>query len=248
MKDLRTDSFCVPIIEKNSPLAYSIVSDIHWYNENVRHSGIESVWRYVLKKVYIIEGRSIVKSIKGSCQRCRYLEKKSVEVSMGPVSKTNLTIAPAFYHTQVDLAGPFDAYSHHHKRTTIKIWLSVFCCNSTHATSIKVMENYSSSAFIQAFVRFSCLVGYPKLLLSDEGSQLVKAFQSMELNYIDINQQLNRDISVDYELCPVGGHNMNGRVERKIREIKTSLQKTLKSRLSIMQWETVSSSIANSTR
>lgn len=107
------------------------------------------------------------------------------------------------------------------------------------------MENYSSTAFLQAFVRFSCLYGYPNLLLSDEGSQLVKAFQSMELNYVDVQQKLHKN-QIKYELCPVGGHNMNGRVERKIKEIKTSLEKNLsKQRLSIMQWETVISEIAN---
>lgn len=245
MKDLKCDSFCVPIVEKNSPLAFSIVSEIHCYNESVKHAGIESVWRYVLKKVFIIEGRSIVKIVKRSCQRCRYLEKKKLEVIMGPVSQTNLTIAPAFYHTQVDITGPYDAYSPHHKRTTVKIWLVVFCCNNTSATSIKVMENYSSTAFVQAFVRLSCLYGYPNLLLSDEGSQLVKAFQSMELNYVDVQQKLHKN-QIKYELCPVGGHNMNGRVERKIKEIKTSLEKNLsKQRLSIMQWETVILEIVN---
>ena len=32
MKDLQQTSFCVPIIDKHSPLAYSIVNEIHWYN------------------------------------------------------------------------------------------------------------------------------------------------------------------------------------------------------------------------
>ena len=44
--------------------------------------------------------------------------KKPVEVAMGPVSKFNMTIATAFYVTQVDLTGPFLAYSQQHKRTS----------------------------------------------------------------------------------------------------------------------------------
>ena len=245
MKDLCSTTFFVPAIEKHSPLAYSIINEIHWYDENVMHRGIESVWRYVLKKAFIFDGRRIVKCIKKSCERCRYLEKKRLEVCMGSVSETNLTIAPAFYHCQVDLTGPFDAYSQHHKRTTVKIWLAVFCCNSTYATAIKVMEDYSTTAFIQAFVRFSCQFGYPKLMMSDEGSQIKKSFETVKLNYVNLKQQLKNEFGVNYQLCPVGGHNMNGRVERKIREIKSSIQHIVKSRISIIQWETIVAEIAN---
>ena len=30
MKDLTSTMFCVPLVDKNSPLAYSITNDIHW--------------------------------------------------------------------------------------------------------------------------------------------------------------------------------------------------------------------------
>ena len=45
----------------------------------------------------------------------------------------------------------------------------------------------------------------------------------------------------------VGAHNVNGRVERKIQEIKRSLKKCIeKSHLSILQWETLGQQICNS--
>ena len=47
--------------------------------------------------------------------------KGTVNVEMGPISSYNMTIAPAFYGTQVDNCGPLKAYSPHNKRTTIKI-------------------------------------------------------------------------------------------------------------------------------
>ena len=72
----------------------------------MQNTGVETVWRYVLKEVYTIEGRSLITKIKKTCERCRYLNKKNLEVSMGPVSPYNLTIASAFFITQVDLAGP----------------------------------------------------------------------------------------------------------------------------------------------
>ena len=41
--DLTKESFCVPLIDRHSPLAYAIVNEVHWYSEDARHSGNETV-------------------------------------------------------------------------------------------------------------------------------------------------------------------------------------------------------------
>jgi len=122
MKDLTATSFCVPVLDKNSPVAFSIVNDIHWNDVDVRHSGVETTYRQILKKVFIIEGRALIKLIRRSCERCRHLAKQTIEVIMGPVPNSSLTIAPAFYNSQVDLSGPYKAFSH----TTKEIEKSIF--------------------------------------------------------------------------------------------------------------------------
>jgi len=102
------------------------------------------------------------------------------------------------------LAGPFAAYSHHHKRATIKIWLVVYCCATTTAVKIKVMEDYGTTAFLNTFTRFSCDVGYPKKLLTDEGGQLLKGCESTKIDFQDIRHKLHTGTSVEFESCPVG--------------------------------------------
>ena len=112
--------------------------------------------------------------------------------------------------------------------------------------NLKFMEDYSASAFILGFIRFSCSVGYPKMLLPDEGSQLVKGCKDMQLSFTDIKNRLHVEHGVKFETCPVGGHNMHGRVERKIQHVKDVMSKQLhKERLSPIQWETVRDQIAN---
>ena len=181
-----------------------------------------------------------MKQIRKRCERCRYLLKRCIDVAMGLISKYNLTKAPPFYISQVDLVGPFKANSPHKKRATIKIWLAVFCYSTTSTTNIKVMDTYDSNSFILAFTRFSCEVGYPKILLLDEDSQLIKGCKNMKLNFQDIRHQLHVNVNVEFELCPVGGHSMNGRVERKIKEIKGSITKSLENeRISLLQWQTL---------
>lgn len=245
MLDLSSSSFCVPIIDGNSPIAFSIVYDIHW-NSSACHSGIETTIREILKKVYIINGRSLVKLIRRTCTKCRIILKKQIEAIMGPIPPSSLTVAPAFYNSQIDLSGPYQSFSPSHKRTTVKIWLVVYCCCSTSAVMINVMDDYSSSAFIQAFTRFSTRYGFPKKVFCDEGSQLVKATKGMKLNYTDVKSRMFKERSVEFQTCPVGGHNVNGKVERKIKHINLSLEKTFNNqRLSILQWETLTATIAN---
>ena len=143
MKDLAADTFCVPIIYQHSLLAYSLVNEVHWHSKAAMHSGVETVWRYVLKTGFIIFGRDLVKKIKTQCERCRYLRKKVIDVEIWPISKHSIAKASAFCATQADICSPFKAYSLHHKRTTIKIWLIIYCCISISTTNIKVMDDYS---------------------------------------------------------------------------------------------------------
>ena len=68
----------------------------------------------------------------------------------------------------------------------------------------------------------------------------------MKLKFQDTRLQLHVNVNVKFELCPVGGHNMNGRVERKLRDIKGSITKSLENGwISLLQWETLLSEIAN---
>ena len=68
----------------------------------------------------------------------------------------------------------------------------------------------------------------------------------MEFNFHDVKNKLYVNHSTEFEICPVGGHNMHGRVERKIKQIKESLEKTIvNERLSVLGWETVGAEISN---
>lgn len=60
MLDLSSTTFCVPVVDKNSPIAFSIVSDVHWNSQVTKHAGIETTLREVQKKTFVIEGRSLV--------------------------------------------------------------------------------------------------------------------------------------------------------------------------------------------
>jgi len=109
------------------------------------------------------------------------------------------------------------------------------------------MDDYSTTSFLMSFTRFACDNGYPKTMYVDRGSQIVKGCQDSKISFNDLQHRLHTDVSIDFELCPVGGHNYNGKVERKIREVRSSIDRSFSGRrLSIIQWETISSEVANS--
>ena len=69
----------------------------------------------------------------------------------------------------------------------------------------------------------------------------------MVLSFSTIKYQLEVEFGVQFFVCPVGSHYVHGKVERKIREVKKSIDKHLqKQELSIIQWETLGQQISNS--
>ena len=122
---------------------------------------------------------------------------RSINGSGFRLKSHNSTIAPVFYYSQVDLAGPFRAYTFHSKRIMIKIQSCIFCCSTTLAVSIKVIEDFSSASFIQYFTQLSCEVGYPKQLLPDEGSQIITGYSSTKIDFQNTKLQLHHQMDVN---------------------------------------------------
>ena len=245
--DLCRTTFCVPVIDQYSPVAISISMEIHWHHPDVKHRGIESMLRQSLRVAHILGGRELTKSVKRICARCRIMNKNAIGVVMGPLKNVNLCIAPAFYPSQLDICGPYKAYSLVNKRATVKVWFLVYCCCTTGAVDIRLLEDYSTDAFVLSFIRFSCRFGYPKYLLVDSGSQLVKGCENMSYSFTDSKERLSMEYGTQYSVCPVGAHYVHGKVERKIREIKKSVDIHVHNeRLSSIQWETLMAQISNS--
>jgi hypothetical protein len=168
-------------------------------------------------------------------------------VPMGPVSKHQLSVAPPYYVTQCDLCGPFKAYSKHNLRTTLKVWIITFVCATTGMANLKIMEGYDTTQFLLAFSRFSVEAGFPTLLLVDEGGQLVRGCENMLINMVDVRGVLSSEYGVNFQTCPVGGHNFHGKAERKIKSVQDTMERSIppNTRLSTIEWETLCSTIAN---
>ena len=221
----------VPVIDRHSPLAYCIGQHIHW---NVaHHRGIESCNRFSLQNCSIMQGMSLYRELAEDCMWCTRKRKKMLEVSMGPISDHQLAIAPPFWCAQVDLFGPLFCYVPGYERKTrntapaqVKTWILTTVCEVTKLVNCQVIEKSDSSGILDGMTRLGCEVGIPSILLCDQGSNLMKAIREAEVTMVNLQLQLREEKGIKFEVCPVGGHNEHGLVERVIRSLQESMEES----------------------
>ena len=246
MWDLKPLSFVKPIVDRYSPVAYSIMS--HCHTKVVVHKNAITTLRESRDSAFILQGRDLANEIRDNCVKCRRFKAKLLQVEMGKLHENRLIIAPPFYYVQVDLLGPMTAICEHNHRSTVEVYGVVFKDTTTSAIAVHVMQGYSTPCFLQAYTRFSSRYGHPTKLFIDEGSQLMKACRKMEINIVDLTRSLNasHQVGVEYSVCPVGGHNAHGIVERSIREVKKLFKLVYSGlKLDITSYETAFAWISN---
>jgi hypothetical protein len=246
MFDLNPVSFCKPMVDRHSPVAYSIMLEMHWVTAN--HLNATATYRESLATAFILKGRDLAQEVRESCNFCRRYKAKTLEVEMGKIHENRLVIAPPFTYCQVDLMGPFEASCRHNHRSTIKVWGVVFKDTASGAIFVLAMDKCDTEAFILAYTRFAARFCHPVKLFPDEGSQLLKACAEMEISWVNVAETLNSryQVGVEFDSCPVGGHNYHGQVERSIKEVKKLFNTVYKGKkLDIMGYETAFAWISN---
>ena len=246
MLDLEPLSFVKPVLDRYSPVSYSVM--LYAHGVAARHRNSTCTLRESRSIAFIFRGRDLAVEVREGCVACRRFRVRVVDVEMGNVHENRLTIAPAFYLVQVDLFGPYQAVCEHNHRSVVKCYGVVFKDPSTSAVAIFMMQNYSTSAFLQAYTRFSSRYGHPAKMFIDAGSQLIKACKEAEFGIVDVARELSTkyQVGIEYQTCPVGGHNAHGAVERSIREIKTLLNRVYSGlKLDLISYETCFAWIAN---
>ena len=246
MLDLKPLKFAVPMVDKLSPVAYSVMVFSHVTLS--RHGGSFSTLRMSREIIFVLRGKELANEIIENCQHCKRYKAKLLEAAMGKQHSSRLTIAPAFYSAQVDLFGPLEAFCKHGRRSTVKVYGIVFKCPTTLAVAAGIMDDYSTESFMDAFYRFAARYGVPAKMYIDAGSQLLAGCRNATISLQDITRTLNGNhgVKLEFEVCPVGSHEAHGMVERQIREVKRIMEVTCRGlKFDILKWETVLMWISN---
>ena len=217
-----------PVLDRHSPLSYSIAQHIHW--KLAPHRGMETHHRVALEHVTILQGMSLFKELSIECIRCNMRRKRVIEASMGGLSKYQLTIAPPFWVAQMDLFGPFLTYVPGFERNSsnrqvleAKVWVMCVVCPTTRLVNLQVLEKSDAGGIICGVTRLSCEVGMPKFFLCDQDQAIMSGLENAEFDYRDLQLQLHRQKGIVFDYCSVGGHESHGMVERVIRSVQQGL-------------------------
>ena len=196
------------------------------------HSGFETTYRHSLNFCFVTNGLSLFEEIGKACILCAKLRARFIQSTMGPRDPSSYTIAPAFWVVQADLFGPLTTYVPGREANTrsnpalaSKTWGMVFICMLSKAINIQVVEGHTAVLLAQGLSRLGCEVGLPARLLIDQDSSFMKVLKMGEVSIIDLETQMRARVTMEFQVCPVQGHNQHGLVESRIRVVQDTMEK-----------------------
>ncbi|XP_028405249.1 uncharacterized protein LOC114527754 [Dendronephthya gigantea] len=203
-----------------------IVRDAH----GVGHNGVAATVARTRIKYWIIKAHRIAKVVKSRCTVCREIEAKLETQLMANLPKFRLQPhTPPFLYSSVDYFGPVNVKVGRNKTT--KHYGVIFTCLNTRAIHCELAVDASAMELMQVLRRFFSYRGYPKLLLSDNGTQMVGA--SNELHAMikgwDAKQlkEFCADRSIKWQFTTPLAPHQNGCTEAMVKTVKTALKKAI---------------------
>ena len=198
------------------------------YIHGLSHSGVSATVAKVRLYFWIIGVRKMARTVVYKCVCCRR-NKAVIETQvMGMLPEARLKPAPAFHSTFLDLFGPFDIRGEVNKRVRGKVYGLIFSCAVSRAVYLDIASDYSTPAFLMVLRRFVSLRGYPSLIISDPGSQLVAASKELRavVDGLDKNKIMEFGVNdgLRWQFTSANAPWQNGCSEALIRSIKKMLK------------------------
>ena len=200
------------------------------------HEGVAGTLATSRAQVWILKGRYLARRIVKECVYCRAKHHKLQSQQMGalPVERLNFGSRP-FQSVCLDLLGPTMVRAMTNKRTTMKVWPIIFVCQSTGAVHCEVMHDYGTKAFLLQWDKFTAIRGVPGVAVSDCGSQLRSAKNTVAYPEAQAPQNWDWE-SVEstgarsgtvWRFVPPGAQFTNGLAERRVAVLKNTMDHLL---------------------
>jgi hypothetical protein len=212
------------------------------------HAALEPTVKEVHKMMRVPRGlRGLIKKIIADCIRCRIIAKKTVELKMANHPRARTTLAPCFHSCMMDICYGFKGQAYKRARTVVKIYGLVIVCLMSGATNIMALEGIETQDVCMAVDKHSNRYGVPGFIYVDNGTQL-KALQHANFSIRDLEAQVRDSLGIKIIVSNAKAHSERGRVERRIRTLRETLEKLgvqTSDPMTCMQWDTLFSRISN---
>ena len=219
----------LPILMPASRLAQLVMQQAH--EEDHKGSTI-TLWRS-RSSAWIWRGRMLAKKICKACIQCDACRALVLEQRMGmlPLERVAAGTLP-FTFICLDLLGPLMVKDMVKKRCTMKVWPVIFVCQATGALHIGVMHDYSTHAFLLQWDYFTAIRGVPAKVVSDRGSQLTSAGNTVAWGgdakqdgsklWAEV-ESVSAKRGTRWEFVPAGAQFRNGLAEARVKAVKQTL-------------------------
>ena len=198
--------------------AYVSLLLVRHFHEQVKHQGRHLTEGALRSGGYWIMGaKNLISSYIHDCFTCRRFRGKFGEQLMADLPADRVTPSPPFSHIGVDVFGPWQVLSRKTRGglANDKRWAVLFTCLTIRAVHIEVIEELSTSSFINAFRRFTSVRGPVKVVRSDRGTNFIGA---------------ESELKVEWKFNPPHSSHMGGVWERMIKTARDILDTLLSSR------------------
>ncbi|XP_033761542.1 uncharacterized protein LOC117343309 [Pecten maximus] len=178
----RLGQSCLPL-EEAHPIIVSNKSSIakllvRHFHDKVKHQGrILTEGSIRSHGFWIIGAKRLISKVLHDCVPCKKLRGSVQLQKMADLPPDRLIPAPPFTNVGVDAFGPWNIITRKTKggSANSKRWAILFTCLGTRAVHIEVVEEMSTSSFINALRRLIAIRGNVKELRSDRGTNFVGA-------------------------------------------------------------------------
>ncbi|XP_013396919.2 uncharacterized protein LOC106163784 [Lingula anatina] len=208
------------IIPKKSHIANLLVNHYHSISHHQGRHVTESALRS--KGFWIIGAKRLISSILYKCVICRKLRGKFLNQRMADLPEDRVTPGPPFTAVGIDVFGPWPVVTRRTRggQAESKRWALIFGCLVTRAVHIEVIEEMSSSSFINALRRFVAIRGPVKMIRSDRGTNFIGALDQIKATGIFVEngpvQESLHDMGIVWKFNPPHASHMGGAWERLI--------------------------------
>ena len=209
------------------PSDYRIFLLVTRHAHQYGHSGVAATTAKTRGKFWILKANKISKSVKSKCGFCRKMAHKAETQLMADLPVLRLAPhTPPFYYTACDYFGPYNVKIGRNK--TAKHYDVIFTCLNTRAVHLELAVDLTTMEFLQVLRRFFSIRGYPAVILSDNGTQMVGATNKLRemVKHLDDNQlrEFGGEKSIKWILRTPAAPHQNGCAEALIKSCKRSLK------------------------
>lgn len=216
-------------LEKKHPLIISGKSSFiklycRYVHEKYYHAGKKFLVAFLTSEFWIHKGRTnMIKGVIRNCVICRRLSGKNAVQIMGQLPLPRIQVARPFTYVGVDYAGYFKCKCTAHRSTKFSlIYAAIFVCLVTRAIHIEVVTDLSTNALIEAVMCLISRRGLPKVIYSDNGSNMTGAANILA---IDAEKLLlfSAHERFDWKFIPPNSPNFGGVWEAGVKSTKRHL-------------------------